>query len=320
MVAARRAVCLLAGGVLFLAGQAAAQQGTPQDGAGESTLAAGVAAWERGDDAEAVRHWRALAEAGDAAAQFNLAQAYRLGRGVAPDRQQALRLYAAAAAQGHEQAAINHAILRYAEGEQRAAMPLLRAAAEAGDARARYLVGLAHINGDWLDLDLPRGAALLLRASEQGSGPARRALTLAMPRLDAAQQAEARRQADALRAADARRNAALAALADAEERGARADVGSVGEQAASRLQLPDPRTTRPPGSVVLQLGSFADPANARRLLERLRAEPDLGPTPPTMRMQGGLHIVQAEGFADPQSARQTCDRLRRRGFDCLVRR
>ena len=46
------------------------------------TVKAGIDAWQKADYAAAVAIWRPLAEQGDADAQFNLGQAYRLGRGV----------------------------------------------------------------------------------------------------------------------------------------------------------------------------------------------------------------------------------------------
>ena len=46
---------------------------------------AGVDAWSRGDYRKAVEEWRPAAIAGDADAQFNLGQAYKLGRGVPVD-------------------------------------------------------------------------------------------------------------------------------------------------------------------------------------------------------------------------------------------
>ena len=61
---------MLAGTVLAVAAPALAD------------VKAGVDAWARGDYAAAVKEWRGPATAGDADAQFNLAQAYRLGRGV----------------------------------------------------------------------------------------------------------------------------------------------------------------------------------------------------------------------------------------------
>jgi TPR repeat protein len=44
------------------------------------SVKAGIEAWQRADYAGAVAIWRPLAEKGDADAEFNLGQAYRLGR------------------------------------------------------------------------------------------------------------------------------------------------------------------------------------------------------------------------------------------------
>src|SRR3546814_18162937 len=46
---------------------------------------AGVDAWEQGKYDAAVKQWRPAAAAGDADAQFNMGQAYKLGRGVPMD-------------------------------------------------------------------------------------------------------------------------------------------------------------------------------------------------------------------------------------------
>jgi len=64
----------------------------------------GVDAWQAGNYAAAVAQWRPLALAGDADAQFNLGQAYKLGRGVPADLVQAEAWYRRAAKQGHLQA------------------------------------------------------------------------------------------------------------------------------------------------------------------------------------------------------------------------
>ena len=71
---------LLAGALLAvaLAGPAAAD------------VKAGVDAWAQGDYDKAVREWQPLADAGDADAQFNLGQAYKLGKGVPTDLAAAL--------------------------------------------------------------------------------------------------------------------------------------------------------------------------------------------------------------------------------------
>ena len=68
---------------------------------------AGVEAWGRGDFARAVQEWRGPATAGDADAQFNLGQAYKLGRGVPADQGIAIEWFRKAALQGHPKAEDN---------------------------------------------------------------------------------------------------------------------------------------------------------------------------------------------------------------------
>ena len=64
-------------------------------------FAEGVAAYERGDYATALREWRPLAEQGNALAQYNLGVMYDNGRGVPQDYAEAMKWYRKAAAQGH---------------------------------------------------------------------------------------------------------------------------------------------------------------------------------------------------------------------------
>jgi TPR repeat protein len=70
-------------------------------------LGAGYEAYEAGNPAQAATIWRALAAAGDATAQLNLGQLYRLGQGVPADDGQAIKWYALAAKQGSETAKYN---------------------------------------------------------------------------------------------------------------------------------------------------------------------------------------------------------------------
>ncbi len=65
---------------------------------------AALAAYQRGDYATALREWRALAEQGDAKAQFNLGIMYSNGQGVPQDYAEALQWYRKAAIQGHPKA------------------------------------------------------------------------------------------------------------------------------------------------------------------------------------------------------------------------
>src|SRR5881398_2138414 len=75
--------------------------------AARADVKAGFDAWQRGDFAAAVAEWRPLADRGDADAQYNLGQAYKMGRGVPSDLRIAQTWYEKAAQQGHPQAAAN---------------------------------------------------------------------------------------------------------------------------------------------------------------------------------------------------------------------
>ena len=129
---------------------------------------AGVDAWSEGDYARAVVEWQGPAAEGDADALFNLAQAYRLGRGVPADNAKARQLYEDAARRGHVKAADNFGLMLFQEGEQEKAMPLIRAAADRGDPRAQYVLGLSHFNADYAPRDWVRAYALMTLAQGQG--------------------------------------------------------------------------------------------------------------------------------------------------------
>ncbi len=138
---------------------------------------AGVDAWTRGDYDAAVREWQGPAVRGDADAQFNLAQAYKLGRGVPQDLTKAEALFGQAAARGHLQAADNYGLLLFQRGERARALPFIQAAAGRGDPRAQYLLGIAHFNGDIVTKDWVRAYALVSLAQQAGLDQAKPALT-----------------------------------------------------------------------------------------------------------------------------------------------
>ena len=141
-----------------------------------AAVEAGVAAWQRGDFAGAVKQWRPLADAGDQDAQFNMGQAYRLGRGVPVDLRIAQSWFQKAAAQGHEMAQGNLGLLLYESGKRAEAMPWIRKAAARGDARAQYVLGVELTNGDIVPRDFPRAYALMTRAASKGLPPAAKSL------------------------------------------------------------------------------------------------------------------------------------------------
>src|SRR6185503_11457379 len=80
------------------------------------SVRAGVEAWQAGNYAVAIGNWRPLADRGDADAQYNIAQAYFLGRGVPQNSNLAEQWYQRAARQGHEEAQANYGLLLFQNG------------------------------------------------------------------------------------------------------------------------------------------------------------------------------------------------------------
>lgn len=168
---------------------------------------AGVDAWTRGDFVSAVKAWKVAAATGDADAMFNLGQAYKLGNGVKQDLAQAEALFGRAAALGHIQASDNYGLLLFQRGQRTQALPFIRAAADRGDPRAQYLLGIGHFNGDIVGKDWVRAYALVSLAQQGGLAQAASALAQMDQHVPMAQRqqavelaAELRSQADATRA------------------------------------------------------------------------------------------------------------------------
>lgn len=162
-----RSKWLAGAAVLALSPTLAAHAGV-YDRARDGVVKDGVDAWSHGDYPRAVAQWQEPAAAGDADAQFNLAQAYKLGKGVAPDLKRAEALYLKAAQQGHLPAADTYGLLLFQTGRREAAMPWLVASAERGEPRAEYVLAIAHNNGDLVTKDAVRAYALMTRAAAAG--------------------------------------------------------------------------------------------------------------------------------------------------------
>ncbi|MGJ8536504.1 MAG: tetratricopeptide repeat protein, partial [Parasphingopyxis sp.] len=128
----------------------------------------GVEAWRGGDYARAIAEWQPLSEAGDPDAQFNLGQAYKLGRGVPQDMERARDLFGRAARQGHLQAEANYGLILFQDGNREEAMPYIIRAANRGEPRAQYIYGTALFNGDLAPRDWPRAYAMMTNASAAG--------------------------------------------------------------------------------------------------------------------------------------------------------
>jgi TPR repeat protein len=158
---------------------------------------AGVRAFQAGDYRTAIDEWRVDAAEGNANALFNLGQAYRLGRGVAVDLDQAETYYERAADAGHPAALGNLATLYYFSKKPPRvadAVSWWEAGARAGDPRSQYILGAMTFNGDPVEKDVPTAYAWTWAAAEAGLEEAKTALDTMRPYVDEADRdaAEAR--------------------------------------------------------------------------------------------------------------------------------
>lgn len=128
---------------------------------------AGVDAWSRGDYRKAVEEWRGPATAGDADAQFNMGQAYKLGRGVNIDQAIATEWYRKAALQNHAQAQDNYALALFQDGKRAEALPWLEKSVARDEKRTQLVLGTMLFNGDAVTKDWTRAYALVTRSSQQ---------------------------------------------------------------------------------------------------------------------------------------------------------
>lgn len=271
---------------------------------------AGIAAWQAGDYARAVAEWRPLAEAGDADAQFNLGQAYRLGRGVPQDMTLAEQWFERAARQRHDQAGANLGLLLFQNGRAREAMPWIQAAAMRGDPRAQYVFGTALFNGDVVRRDLPRAYALMSRAAAQGFPQAVDQLRQMEPFLSA----EDRQRGTAL-AAEASGGEPPRQVAAAEPRPvpapaitARPGTGAGVSYAPPSSGNPTPPRGRPDRPIEQPLGRPVERPRERHV-EAVPARP--APTPVAVAASGRWR-VQLGAFSNAANARRHWDAVSRR--------
>lgn len=132
------------------------------------SVKAGIEAWQKADYAAAVAIWRPLAQGGDPDAQFNLGQAYRLGRGVPIDLAAAQIWLERAAGKGHLDAQTTLGLLLFQNGSHTAAVRWLKAASDKAEPRAMLVYGTALFNGDGVPQDPIQGYAYISRAAAQG--------------------------------------------------------------------------------------------------------------------------------------------------------
>ncbi|PZU70448.1 SPOR domain-containing protein [Sphingobium sp.] len=315
---------------------------------------AGVDAWQQGDYAKAIAEWRPLANAGDPDAQFNLGQAYKLGRGVPADLNSAVDWYRKATAQGHARAEDNLGLLMFQQGDRAGAMPYLQHAAARGETRAQYIVGTALFNGDMVGKDWVRAYAMMTRASASGLPQA----TTSLQQMDKYIPADQRKQGLALASSMEAQEKSLASAsltlpataaqprpaypAPAPAKPAPAPVTQVAvakpqpaaPKPAPEASKPPPSKPTPPkpapskmpapaasGDWRVQLGAFGDEGRARALWSQLtRKVSGLSGYQPYLVKAGSVTRLQAGPIASSADASRLCSSIKAAGADCMPKK
>lgn len=286
----------------------------------QTSVRAGVEAWQAGNFVEAIRQWRPLADRGDADAQYNLGQAYKLGRGVPLNMNLAEQWYERAARQGHAQAGANLGLILFQNGRRREAMPYIERAATDGDPRAQYVLGTALFNGDVVARDWPRAYAMMSRAAAEGLPPAVQQLQAMNQHLSP----EDRTRGEQLAAAMGRGETRVAAAPPAPGGAARPrgpgrqSPPRVAQAEAPRVQ-PQPRPQPPVqarpappapppaaqgGRWRIQLGAFSSEAAARSAWAQVASR--LPGARSSITRAGAMFRLQAGGFASREAAQRAC--------------
>ena len=287
---------------------------------------------------------QAKAQAGDAEAQFQMGEAYRAGKGVTADQDTAIMWYRRATAQGHIRASEELGFALFAHGDRHEAMPYIEKAAARGEARAFYLLGTAHFNGDYTTRDWPLAYAQTQRAAAAGLPAAQKNLEVMDHYLLPADKAKAEQVLATLPVVRASppdgtaarppkvstapvqtasaplkpakpAKAAKATPASAEtvdttdKRGKGADTGAPDKAAR----------TKAGGNWKVQLGAFGSEDRAHDRWKSLKAKvADLGAYQQHVVSAGNIQRLQAIGIAGRADAQALCKKVTAAGGDCLV--
>jgi cell division septation protein DedD len=290
------------------------------------SVRAGIEAWQQSDYAGAVAIWRPLAEKGDADAQFNLGQAYRLGRGVPTNLSAAKTWFERAANQGHVDAQTTLGLLLFQNGDQAEGLSWLKKAAEQGEPRALLVYGTALVNGDTVTQDRVLGYAYVSRAAAQGLEPAKNTLDqldqilpladrkrgVAMAR-DLAKAAPAPSSQPKQLAVKAGRTASTRAADDAPKAPAKAAATA----AAAKPPKPRPAAAAlaASGAWRIQLGAFSKQGSAEALYRKLAGKSAVAGRRPFYVPAGGVTRLQVGPFESKAAAETACKAL---GVACLA--
>lgn len=274
----------------------------PASTAPADAVKAGVDAWGRGDYQGAVEQWRPLAIAGDPDAQFNLGQAYKLGRGVPVDIGIAAEWYRKAAAHGHVQAADNYGLALFQSGRHAEAVAPLERSAARGEPRAQLVLGTMLFNGDSVARDWARAYALLARSAAAGLPEGSQKLA----EMDRYIPLDVRQRGIAL----ARQYAAADAAAALP-----ATSATPPPPPATAIPVASKPVTSPPAAKRgttgagwrVQFGAFRNEGNASQLWQALRSRVSaLAGSQPIYARSGTLTKLQTGGFASSAATADIC--------------
>jgi len=287
------------------------------------SVRAGIDAWQKSDYAGAVAIWRPLAEKGDPDAEFNLGQAYRLGRGVPINLAAAKTWFERAANQGHVDAETTLGLLLFQNGDQAEGLKWLKKAADQGEPRALLVYGTALVNGDSVTQDPVLGYAYVSRAAAQGLEPAKQTLDQLDQLLPIADRkrgvAMARELAKTAPAPKSTKEvpleAAAAKPAQPAPKPAPKHVASAahGPAKPATSEAPAPNTTqRAPSAAAsggwrIQLGAFSQKGSAEALYRKLAGKPALEGRHAFYIPVGAITRLQVGPFESRAAAQAACN-------------
>ncbi len=299
----------------------------------------GVDAWIQGDYARALAEWRPLAAAGDADAQFNMGQAYKLGRGVPTDMGLALDWFRRAATQGHARAEDNYGLLLFQQNRRQEAMPYIQKSAARGEARSQYILGTALFNGENIAKDWVRAYALMTRASASGLSQAAASLEQMDKYVPAEQrqkglalatQMESQAKGAALAAAEAPSSSTPAKAAARPIRKidlppsapVRTETAAVKVPIKTQVKVAAPAPAPAPGAGWrVQLGAFSEEGRAKSLWSSLSGKvAGLSAYQPYLVKGGAVTRLQAGPLRSAADAEKLCRAIKAAGTDCLTKK
>ena len=293
-----------------------------------------------------IRALQARAQAGDADAEFALGEAYRAGRGVEADSENAIMWYRRAAALGHVRASEELGFALFAHGDRHEAMPYIEKAAARGEARAFYLLGTAHFNGDYATRDWPLAYAQTMRAAAAGLPAAQRNLELmgryllpadrakadqilaTLPPLRKSVQQDAasptttappRPTPIAVQSADASTSPKAAKSAKSQKPPKAATAAPDAAPSSPPVGASSPAVAAMDGAWKVQLGAFGSADRARDRWKNMTAKVKrLARYDQRIVDAGSIQRLQATNIASKADAQSLCTKVVAAGGDCLV--